>query len=155
MSKQERTWLVGDETDGLPATIRWPVTDGRRRFNLYTCTEAEALRNILNDLEARLAATERERDDQQGENVQLKRDMAALQSMHDKDLDRMLSMHRDKMQAAEALLAVVEAKAALADEIAVSLTRVEGEFMESTSYILSVASKDWLNRYNSIKLQGV
>jgi hypothetical protein len=45
-------WILGDEKDGMPAMIRWPVTDGHHRFNVFSYGEAEELRDYLNSLES-------------------------------------------------------------------------------------------------------
>lgn len=41
-------WQIGDAKDGLPVMVRWPVTDGKRRFNLFSYEEAQSLRDLLN-----------------------------------------------------------------------------------------------------------
>lgn len=60
MSEQEPwtpgKWILGDEKDGLPAYVRWPVTNGRLRFNLFSSEEQEALRDYLATLTAENAA---------------------------------------------------------------------------------------------------
>lgn len=51
----EGNWILGDVKDGMPAMIRYPITNGYKRFSLFRYEEANELRDYLNALERKNA----------------------------------------------------------------------------------------------------